>query len=367
MEYSGKYFWEFARRNEEYVKDWKNYFKDHDRDLMKKLFSKWGIASFPESDNFELRWEEVPREIEDGWSDLFMKHQKDVFSALMQIFPEVKKDFPLTSFSHKIMTGAKDERKLDVPFDKEKNIYFLENEEGKKERAFYLLDYGNVDPDNFDYDDFDYDDFERNKSGHTNLEISQLTEENIPDEITLTIHNFKGFCRASIDKKRDTKKGILKEFEQQLMKWGDAAKELGLAEKATRLVKRKNENENMLLDEYLDVWEQFQRGKLPDEIAEEKFFDKGTFREPTKNRNINDDQKASIDKLNAIHLEMTEKFMKDGLSRAAAEEKADEYDEIKNAKDPDEKKEVAAIQKVYKYRDRAIRYINNPRVFLREL
>ena len=173
------------RRNEEYVKDWQNYFKDHDRDLMKKLLLKWGIASFPESDNFEHRWEEVPREKEgeDGRSDLFMANMNNHISALVQIFPEIIKDFPQTSFSHTIQIGEEDEDQLVDLFDEEENIYFLENEEGKKEKVSYLVDYSNVDRENFDYENFDYEEFQRNKSDRTNLKISQLTEENIPDKI----------------------------------------------------------------------------------------------------------------------------------------------------------------------------------------
>ena len=120
---SNKYHWEFIRRNEDYVQDWKKYFEDHNFDKLKRLLLKWGIGSFPESNDFELRWEDVPRQIEDGWSDFTKENQRDIIPAMRAIFPEASKNFALTSLSHKILTGAKDERKLNVPWDEKKNIF----------------------------------------------------------------------------------------------------------------------------------------------------------------------------------------------------------------------------------------------------
>ena len=337
MKNSPKYFWEFARRNEEYVKDWQNYFKDHDRDLMKKLFLKWGIASFPESDNFELRWEEVPREKEGegGRSDLFMANIKNHISALMQIFPEVIEDFPQTSLSHEILIGEKDEDKLDAPFDKEKNIYFLENEEGKKERVFYLAEY--------------------NISDYSIKEINQLTEENIPDEITLTIHNFKGFCREQQTGRTVCQERIVKKIKEQLRKWGSAAKELGIAKKDTRLKGEESE----YLDDLLDVWDRFDNKESPEKIAKEKWFDKGVYKKTSSNRS-SESERLDLEK-EAYHYELVRKYGKEGLrfkdiKKRAREETEEEY--------PPNDFIATAIDKTNKYRKRAKEFIENPHIFV---
>ena len=187
-------------------------------------------------------------------------------------------------------------------------------------------------------------------------EINQLTQENIPDEITLTIHNFKAFCREEKSGRKMCQERIVKEIKEQLRKWGNAAEKLGIAKKATR---------STLFDEYLDVWERRERGDSAIKIAEEKFFEKGTFRKPSKNRRIEEDQKTSIDESEAAYNELIEKFKKDGLSPVDAEEKANnEYRKMENEKDSDEKKAAAAILRVYLYHTRAKKFIKNPQIFM---
>jgi hypothetical protein len=323
-----KYFWEFIRRNEEYVKDWKNYFKDYNFDELKRLLLKWGITSFPESENFGLRWEDVPREIEGGWSDFYIKNEKDYFSALEETFPEVIKNFTLPTLSHNILAGDDPKMaRITADWDEKDEIFFHTNEEGKQQRVFYFFDYNNK-------------------------KINQLTKENIPDEITLTIRNFKVFCREGQSARKACQESAVKKIRDQLSKWGDAAEELGIADKDTRF------GNSSRLDDILDVWDRSVRGESEDKIAKEKFLEKGTFRKPSKNR-------SKKDELGDIYDEMIVKFMKDGLNRSQAEEEADnEIRKMENKHDSDERKTIAAIAKVKKYHKRAEGFVDNPQTFL---
>ena len=300
--------------------------------------SKWGVESFPESDNFELRWEEVPRQKGNKFSDFTIKHEGDYISAMKEIFYTASRNTTLTSLSHEILTGAEPKHhRLTADWDEKTKTYFLENEEGKKERVFYLSEY--------------------NISDYSIKEINQLTEKNIPDEITLTIHNFKAFCREDIQRKGAIQEDILKIIKEQLIKWRDAARELGLTDKATRNRK--------LFDDYLDVWDRLKRGESEEKIAKEKFLKNGSFRKPPKNRNVDDDQKASNDELNDAYDEKIEKFKKEGLTEVEAEEKAaNEFCKIENEKDSDERKTTAAIGRVYYYHRRAKKFIKHPQILV---
>ena len=299
---------------------------------------KWGVESFPESDNLKHSWEDIPRQKGNRFSDFTIKHEDAYFSAMKEIFYPVSRNSTLTSLSHEILTGAEPEhRRLTADWDEKTKTYFLENEEGKKERVFYLSEY--------------------NISDYSIKEINQLTEENIPDKITLTIHNFKTFCREDIQRKGAIQEDILKIIKEQLIKWRDAARELGLTDKATR--------QRNLFDDYLDVWDRFKRGELAEKIAKEKFFKKGTFRKPPKNRNVDDDQKTSNDESGYAYDEMIKKFKKNGLTAVDAEEKADnEIRKIENEKNSDEKKATAAIGRVYNYHRRAKKFIKHPQILV---
>jgi hypothetical protein len=339
-EMSYRYHWECARRNKNYVKDWKKYFENSNLNELKRLLLKWGVASFPQSDNFELRYEEVPRQKEDEWSDFFIQNQKNHYAALKGIFHEAKKNFPLISLSHRIFTGAEDETRIDVPFDKEKNIYFLENEEGKKERVFYLTEY--------------------NSSGYKE-EIYPLTEKNIPDDITLTLHNFKTLCRKKSNR-TGFEENVARELNNQLTKWAIVTKELSIAEKDLR------NPDDESLEDYLEVWDRFQKGELPHEIAKAKWpdaYERCTMAEadgPDKPiLELSAKKKKRFAEAEAVLEKRMAKYEKEGLSPEEADEKV-----MKDGDKGSKKGMVLLIQNVKRCCERAQKYIDNPQEFINE-
>jgi hypothetical protein len=332
---SPKYYWEFIRRNKDYVFDWEQYFKNPQKKDLERLLLKWGFLSFPESQDLNLRWEEVPRSEEDGFSDLWLE-TKEILQAMKAVLPKIVKDIASSSFSHIVLTGAKDERRLDVPWDEAKGIYFFQDQHGRIRRAFYLTDY-------------------------VEKKITQLSKKNIPDEINLKIENLNAFVRMDVSGRRAFIKDLQNKIENELKKWGDVAEEMGLPKKPFRIV-----NQN-LLNDYLDVWDRFEKGESKEDIARAKWPDEYEKCKVSETGVLNiaifdldHDKAEKYEETGADFDRRVEKYRREGLSLDAAEEKA-----MKEADEEYASDKIASLtQKVHRYYLRAKKFVDNPEPFL---
>ena len=207
-----KYRWEFIRRNDDYRKDWKSFFKNPDIKAAKKLLKKWEFFNFPQSSDLNKTWDNIRRPN----GDMYSYEQRE--SA---IWPQIKDLIMQEVFRHSSNRPSY-YIEPDLMGDITDNGITVEYNDGTNPEKFYIR-----------------------KGG----QHSDLKSTDIPDEITIVICRFRKYLSADDVVKRAFKGRVLDFIDQQFKLWESAAKKFKLS-RTKQYRHRLN-----YYDDHLKVWE----------------------------------------------------------------------------------------------------------------
>jgi hypothetical protein len=225
---------EFLIRNNEYITDWNNFFSNPSIEKGVEILLKWGWAAFPECDRIGDR--------KTGLSRCFDTKDENDINLMKSIFFEysLKKYMsgPRYDFSHSLMERNLEDFRKQIESPRPAWVNPILYIPGKT----------------------------RDKDKHL-----KPTQDNIPEEITITLQKFPKYFYAISEEKKLFRERLLEDLDEQLKRWEKLAIESGV-QKQTRL-------QVNLYDKYLEVWDLVQeKGENWTEIAKivypEDFRDK---------------------------------------------------------------------------------------------
>jgi hypothetical protein len=226
-----RYRWECFRRKDVYKKEWGEFFDDPRSDLAVQLLTKWGCASFPQSRDFNRKWDDIDRipgtiwtkelEGESFWPDLKEIIQEQMFLYCLErarcyISPSL------------------------LPKPESENDVVVLCPDPNHATEFLISNDG--------------------------MPLRTLDKKSMPDELTIKIVDFRSFLTDTPHTQNLRRELILDRIAEQLVMWQRASLQHGLSSK-TRF--RFNE-----YDRYLAVWDLVQeKGRRWKAICKEIFPD----------------------------------------------------------------------------------------------
>jgi hypothetical protein len=187
-----KYRWEFIRRNDEYRKDWKSFFKNPDIKTAKKLLKKWEFFNFPQSSDLNKTWDNIGR----PKGDMYSYEQRE--SA---IWPQIK-DLIVQEVFRYSSTRPSYYMEPDLMGDITGNGNTIECNDGTNPEKFYIISGG---------------------------QHADLKSTDIPDEITIVICRFRKYLSADDVVKHAFRGRVLDFIDQKFKLWESAAKKFKLS------------------------------------------------------------------------------------------------------------------------------------------